>query len=205
MNNDDDQEGVMDSLLEALKTGSAFSRDQRRKRDRPPRAVGGKHAFLSRVKIESFFIVLLSILWILSRVLTSDFLCKFTFHTCHFIPWHLTIPSTLVCIRQTDASDFRMGKIIAAKTVELNWVAAFFAVEMIIEPFRGAGSNPVAWIFDCVVCGDWQTLKNSIVSCNSDVQPSNTDIMIYSWLRIFLLTALTNLQTHELLRLLIIC
>lgn len=41
MNNDDDQEGVMDSLLEALKTGSAFSRDQRRKRDRPPRAVGG--------------------------------------------------------------------------------------------------------------------------------------------------------------------
>ena len=44
MNNDDDQEGVMDSLLEALKTGSAFSRDQRRKRDRPPRAVGGKHS-----------------------------------------------------------------------------------------------------------------------------------------------------------------
>jgi len=42
MNVDDDQEGVMDSLLEALKTGSAFSRDQRRKRDRPPRAVGGK-------------------------------------------------------------------------------------------------------------------------------------------------------------------
>ena len=41
MNVDDDQEGVMDSLLEALKTGSAFSRDQRRKRDRPPRAVGG--------------------------------------------------------------------------------------------------------------------------------------------------------------------
>lgn len=41
MNIDDDQEGVMDSLLEALKTGSAFSRDQRRKRDRPPRAVGG--------------------------------------------------------------------------------------------------------------------------------------------------------------------
>ena len=27
----DDQEGVMDSLLEALKTGSAFSRDQKRK------------------------------------------------------------------------------------------------------------------------------------------------------------------------------
>ena len=42
MNVDDDQEGVMESLLEALKTGSAFSRDQRRKRDRPPRAVGGK-------------------------------------------------------------------------------------------------------------------------------------------------------------------
>lgn len=46
MNNDDDQEGVMDSLLEALKTGSAFSRDQRRKRDRPPRAVGGKRCFI---------------------------------------------------------------------------------------------------------------------------------------------------------------
>nr|CAH0100887.1 unnamed protein product [Daphnia galeata] len=42
MNIDDDQEGVMDSLLEALKTGSAFSRDQRRKRDRPPRAVGAE-------------------------------------------------------------------------------------------------------------------------------------------------------------------
>jgi len=30
----DDQEGVMDSLLEALKTGSAFNRDQKRKRQR---------------------------------------------------------------------------------------------------------------------------------------------------------------------------
>ena len=35
----DDQEGVMDSLLEALKTGSAFNREQKRKR--PPRAAGG--------------------------------------------------------------------------------------------------------------------------------------------------------------------
>ena len=35
----DDQEGVMDSLLEALKTGSAFNRDQKRKR--APRAAGG--------------------------------------------------------------------------------------------------------------------------------------------------------------------
>ncbi len=34
----DDQEGVMDSLLEALKTGSAFNRDQKRKRQR---ATGG--------------------------------------------------------------------------------------------------------------------------------------------------------------------
>jgi len=32
----DDQEGVMDSLLEALKTGSAFSRDQKRKRAARP-------------------------------------------------------------------------------------------------------------------------------------------------------------------------
>ena len=37
----DDQEGVMDSLLEALKTGSAFNRDQKRKR--APRAAGGKN------------------------------------------------------------------------------------------------------------------------------------------------------------------
>ena len=36
----DDQEGVMDSLLEALKTGSAFNRDQKRKR--APRAAGGE-------------------------------------------------------------------------------------------------------------------------------------------------------------------
>merc|ERR1712203_223085 len=36
----DDQEGVMDSLLEALKTGSAFSREQKRKR--PPRAAGAE-------------------------------------------------------------------------------------------------------------------------------------------------------------------
>ena len=38
----DDQEGVMDSLLEALKTGSAFNREQKRKR--APRAAGGKHS-----------------------------------------------------------------------------------------------------------------------------------------------------------------
>merc|ERR1719188_2350390 len=36
----DDQEGVMDSLLEALKTGSAFNREQKRKR--PPRAAGAE-------------------------------------------------------------------------------------------------------------------------------------------------------------------
>jgi len=40
MNADQTQEGVMDSLLEALQTGSAFSRDQRQKRPRP-RAAGG--------------------------------------------------------------------------------------------------------------------------------------------------------------------
>ena len=43
----DDQEGVMDSLLEALKTGSAFNRDQKRKR--APRAAGGN--FLEKLKI----------------------------------------------------------------------------------------------------------------------------------------------------------
>merc|ERR1711981_256575 len=36
----DDQEGVMDSLLEALKTGSAFNRDAKRKR--APRAAGAE-------------------------------------------------------------------------------------------------------------------------------------------------------------------
>ena len=35
------QEGVMDSLMEALKTGSAFNRDQKRKRG-PARPAGGK-------------------------------------------------------------------------------------------------------------------------------------------------------------------
>ena len=42
----DDQEGVMDSLLEALKTGSAFNRDQKRKR--APRAAGGNSSFLGK-------------------------------------------------------------------------------------------------------------------------------------------------------------
>ena len=36
----DDQRGVMDSLLEALQTGTAFSMEQKRKR--APRAAGGK-------------------------------------------------------------------------------------------------------------------------------------------------------------------
>merc|ERR1711997_1072879 len=36
----DNQEGVMDSLLEALKSGQAFNRDQKRKR--PPRAAGAE-------------------------------------------------------------------------------------------------------------------------------------------------------------------
>ena len=40
MNAAQTQEGVMDSLLEALQTGSAFSRDQRRKRA-GPRPTGG--------------------------------------------------------------------------------------------------------------------------------------------------------------------
>jgi len=40
---DDDQEGVMDNLLEALKTGSAFNvnRDRKDARRRAPRAAGG--------------------------------------------------------------------------------------------------------------------------------------------------------------------
>lgn len=45
MNTAQAQEGVMDSLLEALQSGSAFSRDQRRKRA-GPRAAGGKELCL---------------------------------------------------------------------------------------------------------------------------------------------------------------
>ena len=41
---DDDQEGVMDNLLEALKTGAAFqgARERKEGRRRTPRAAGGK-------------------------------------------------------------------------------------------------------------------------------------------------------------------
>lgn len=47
MTKDGNQEGVMDSLLEALQTGSAFSRDQRRKRQQRPRVDGGKLLIVS--------------------------------------------------------------------------------------------------------------------------------------------------------------
>lgn len=40
MNADQTQEGVMDSLFEALQTGSAFSRDQRRRRPGPSNTNG---------------------------------------------------------------------------------------------------------------------------------------------------------------------
>ena len=43
------QEGVMDSLMEALKTGSAFSRDQKRKRAARP-AGGDQKSVLIRAK-----------------------------------------------------------------------------------------------------------------------------------------------------------
>jgi len=42
MNADHTQEGVMDSLFEALQTGSAFSRDQRRRRPGGPSTAGNK-------------------------------------------------------------------------------------------------------------------------------------------------------------------
>lgn len=41
---DDDQQGVMDNLLEALKTGSAFTVNRKDGRKRPPRAAGGEPA-----------------------------------------------------------------------------------------------------------------------------------------------------------------
>lgn len=43
INGDHTQEGVMDSLFEALQTGTAFSRDQRRRRQAP---TGGKIIYL---------------------------------------------------------------------------------------------------------------------------------------------------------------
>lgn len=42
MNTDDDQQGVMDNLLEALKTGSAFTVNRKDGRKRPPRAAGAE-------------------------------------------------------------------------------------------------------------------------------------------------------------------
>ena len=57
----DDQEGVMDSLLEALKTGSAFNREQKRKR--APRAAGGEmfEDFLTSLKFLLVFLKYLRI------------------------------------------------------------------------------------------------------------------------------------------------
>lgn len=53
MNADQTQEGVMDSLLEALQTGSAFSRDQRQKRARPRAAGAERRAQLNRSRSRS--------------------------------------------------------------------------------------------------------------------------------------------------------
>jgi len=53
MNADQTQEGVMDSLLEALQTGSAFSRDQRQKRTRPRAAGAERRAQLNRSRSRS--------------------------------------------------------------------------------------------------------------------------------------------------------
>lgn len=51
---EDDQEGVMDNLLEALKTGSAFKVSHERKegRRRAPRAAGGLSVVLSTHRLE---------------------------------------------------------------------------------------------------------------------------------------------------------
>ena len=48
------QEGVMDSLMEALKTGSAFNRDQKRTRAARP-AGGYRSAVLSEVETQPFY------------------------------------------------------------------------------------------------------------------------------------------------------
>jgi len=51
---EDDQEGVMDNLLEALKTGSAFNVNRERKegRRRAPRAAGGLTMLLSSRRLQ---------------------------------------------------------------------------------------------------------------------------------------------------------
>ncbi|XP_075219811.1 diaphanous related formin 1 isoform X2 [Lycorma delicatula] len=53
MTADQTQEGVMDSLLEALQTGSAFTRDQRRKRQRPRVDGAERRAQLNRSRSRS--------------------------------------------------------------------------------------------------------------------------------------------------------
>jgi diaphanous 2 len=58
----DDQEGVMDSLLEALKTGSAFNREQKRKR--APRAAGGE-MFCGVVLMDLLVLLVLFVLLVL--------------------------------------------------------------------------------------------------------------------------------------------
>ncbi|KAL8566717.1 hypothetical protein ACOMHN_050365 [Nucella lapillus] len=50
MSTDDDQEGVMDNLLEALKTGSAFNRDKRDGKRRPPRTGPERRMMLNRTR-----------------------------------------------------------------------------------------------------------------------------------------------------------
>jgi len=59
----EDQEGVMDNLLEALKNGSAFnvSRERKDGRKRTPRAAGGQFVLCtSEFRLKSFNFVLKS-------------------------------------------------------------------------------------------------------------------------------------------------
>ncbi|XP_061165024.1 protein diaphanous homolog 2-like isoform X2 [Saccostrea echinata] len=48
---DDDQEGVMDNLLEALKTGSCFNREKRDAKRKTPRAAGDRFANMTRSRV----------------------------------------------------------------------------------------------------------------------------------------------------------
>lgn len=52
MNADHTQEGVMDSLFEALQTGSAFSRDQRRRRQGGTNTGGNKYYLYLLINIK---------------------------------------------------------------------------------------------------------------------------------------------------------
>ena len=75
----DDQEGVMDSLLEALKTGSAFNREGKRGK-RPPRSTGGMDKKLcSAFNFITLILCYLRCPWSLGKMESRNVLLDVTF------------------------------------------------------------------------------------------------------------------------------